>query len=253
MYKLGLTSVTFRELSIEKVAQIAEQNTMDYIEWGSDVHVPCDDEKSISRAKEATQNNSFFAFSYGTYYRLGENDFEKFEKICSAASSMGMKYVRIWQGSVSSQQTDKSLFENMVEETKKLSDIAEKYSLVVAFEFHNKTNNDNAESCIAFLKAVDRENVKTYWQPLGNRKKDTEYLKAVLPYVVSVHVFHWNKWGKRYSLKRGQRIWRKWIDIIAKDKGDMNFTMEFVKNDSPKQFEKDAKILKKILDSVYKK
>ena len=41
--KTGLTSVSFRKLSVDEVIALAKKAGVDGIEWGSDVHVPPND------------------------------------------------------------------------------------------------------------------------------------------------------------------------------------------------------------------
>ena len=43
MLKKGLCSVSFRNLSVEEIVSLCQKNNVDFIEWGSDVHVPCFD------------------------------------------------------------------------------------------------------------------------------------------------------------------------------------------------------------------
>lgn len=40
MYNIGFTTVTFRKKSRREICQIASENDIKYIEWGSDVHLP---------------------------------------------------------------------------------------------------------------------------------------------------------------------------------------------------------------------
>lgn len=246
MDKIGFTTVTFRNLSALEVAQIARDNAVEAIEWGADVHLPYHGLEAVENVKQIQQEFHLQALSYGTYYRLGCKDYEAFTAICQVASELGMKIIRIWQGDLPSKKTDYNLKKQMVEETKRLSEIAAQYHLVIGFEFHNNTNNDNGVSAAAFLQAVNCDNVKTYWQPFGNKKKDTENLRAVLPYLVAVHVFYWSKHGKRYPLKKGIRCWKMWIEMIEQAGKDTPYIMEFVKDDSPAQFSEDLKELRGI-------
>lgn len=252
MYKIGFTTVTFRDLSPAEVCKIADENDIRNIEWGGDIHLPPLEKEKAAETAALNKKYSLCALSYGSYYRLGAKDFELWREICEAASQIGAKVIRIWMGEKSSCDVNEDLFREMVEETKKLAEAAAEKNLTVAFEFHHGTYNDSGATSLRFLKAVDMDNVKTYWQPFST-KEDTENLKAVLPYLAGVHVFHWNKYGKRYALKRGKRKWKKFISLIAESCGDMNYIMEFVKKDSVNQFKKDLAALRGILEEVYYK
>ena len=243
---VGFTTVTFRKKSVDEIINIAKNNKVDYIEWGSDVHLPYEDNDAIiKKILDSKVKN----LSYGTYYRVGEKDYDKFEKICNTASKINCKIIRIWLGKMSSIKCSNYIVKDYVLEVQKLCDIAKKYNLIVASEFHNNTLNDNGDTALQFIKNVDRDNYKTYWQPLGDKKNDFDNLKKVLPYLVVVHVFNWSKNCVRFSLKLGKKKWKNYIDYIQKNKcNELFYVMEFVKKDSERQFCRDLSCLKGILD-----
>ena len=244
MYKIGFTSVTFRKKSREEVCKIAKENSICNIEWGADVHLPPRDESALEEVLRLQNEYGINAVSYGSYYRLGMQDISLWRQIVETANAVGAKIIRIWQGSVSSEKVSDSALESMINEARILADIACEYDITIAFEFHKNTNNDCAKSAIHFLKMVNKDNVKTYWQPFAV-KEDIENLKAVLPYLIAVHVFSWNKNERRFSLKRKEKIWLEYIHVIKNAKVSPIFIMEFVKKDSEKQFAKDAAVLKR--------
>ena len=60
-------------------------------------------------------------------------------------------------------------------------------------------------------------------------------------------MFHWNLKGKRYSLKKGRSVWNEYAKHLSGAAGEEHCAiMEFVKNDSVRQFAKDAKVFKEI-------
>lgn len=246
MQNIGFTTVTFRKKNRREICEIACKNHIKYIEWGGDVHLPPDDEAALQEVISLQKEFGLTAISYGSYYRLGAEDYFLWEQIVNTADKIGAKIIRIWQGDCSSQKVSKEKMQAMVNETKKLADIADKKGLTVAFEFHKNTNNDNGKSAVAFLQAVNKHNVKTYWQPFST-SEDTENLKAVLPYLICVHIFEWNENGHRYSLKHGVAKWRVFLKIIENSDAEPYFVMEFVKHDSKRQFAKDVKTLRQML------
>lgn len=245
--QVGFTTVTFRQKSIEEVFEIAKKNGIKLIEWGGDKHLPIDDEVALSKIKQLSIQNNIQCFSYGSYYRVGERDFEKFEKICIIAKEIGAKIIRIWLGGKSSFFTSKMQFEGMAEETKKLCTIAKKYDLIIAGEFHQKTFNDCGKSSLKMLKKVDMPNFKTYWQPLGHEKKDYANLKQILDYVSVVHIFNWKNFDERYEFAYNSERWAKFFELI-KGNSDIVGIMEFVKDDSEKQFAIDFKTINKMIE-----
>ena len=246
MKNIGFTTVTFRKKSRREICKIAKKNHIEYIEWGGDIHLPPDDEDALQEVISLQKEFGLTAISYGSYYRLGAEDYSLWEQIVNTADKIGAKIIRIWQGDCSSQKAGKEKLQAMVNETRILADIADKKGLIVAFEFHQNTNNDNGKSAVAFLQAVNMVNVKTYWQPFST-DADTENLQAVLPYLVCVHIFEWNENGHRYSLKHGVDKWRGFLKIIENSNAEPYLIMEFVKHDSRYQFAKDVKTLRQML------
>lgn len=229
-----------------EICETAAENNIKYLEWGGDVHLPPDDLSAREEVVALQKEFGLECVSYGSYYRLGTEDYELWRKTVDTARAVGAKTIRIWAGDKPSSKTGGELSE-MIKETQRLSDTAG--DLNVAFEFHKNTYNDCGKCCEEFLSAVSRENVKTYWQPMSI-KEDKENLKSTLQKLVTVHVFHWNKIGKRYSLKKGRKVWTEFFGMIPPD--NVNFIMEFVKHDSKRQFARDVKTLRSILDEVYR-
>lgn len=237
----------FRKKSRREICEIAQKNGIKYIEWGGDVHLPPNDPVALKEIIALQKEYGLTAVSYGSYYRLGAGDYALWEQIVDTACAIGSKIIRIWQGDEPSANVTEKSFLSMVNETKKLAGIAGKKGLTVAFEFHNGTNNDNGSSAVKFLNAVEKSNVKTYWQPFSTQE-DIGNLKAVLPYLVCIHVFEWNEKGKRYSLKHGIDKWTEFIKIIKDEQLTPYLIMEFVKRDSKRQFAKDVKTLRQITE-----
>lgn len=246
MENIGFTTVTFRNLSREEVCKIADDNNVRIIEWGGDIHLPPGDKKAEAEVISLSKRYKLTPLSYGSYFRVGEDDFEYWKTIVKTAENIGAGIIRAWLGSKSSADVSEKEFNILVEETRRIADIANEKGIVIAFEFHKGTYNDSAKSSAKFFEAVNRENVKTYWQPMSN-SADEENLKAVLPYLITVHVFQWNKHGKRYSLKYGKKQWQRFISIINNANVSVNYILEFVKNDSPRRFSNDVKTIKVFL------
>lgn len=246
MKNIGFTTVTFRKKSRREICKIAKKNHIEYIEWGGDIHLPPDDENALQEVVSLQKEFGLTAISYGSYYRLGAENYTLWEQIVNIADKIGAKIIRIWQGDCSSQKISEEKIQAMINETKILADIADEKGLTVAFEFHQNTNNDNGKSAVDFLQAVNMPNVKTYWQPFSTND-DTKNLKAVLPYLVCVHVFEWNEKGYRYSLKHGVAKWTAFLKTLENNKANPYLIMEFVKRDSRYQFSKDVKTLRQML------
>ncbi len=243
MNKIGFTTVTFRQKTRREIAELAKENDIRYIEWGGDIHLPPQDKAALAEVIALQKEFGLTALSYGSYYRLGQEDYPLFTDIVSTAKAIGANIIRIWQGSVGSGLTDLKTLAAMVKEMQQLCDIAAKENIEVACEFHHNTNNDNGKSALDFIRAVDRKNVKTYWQPFST-EEDLPNLEAVLPYLAVIHVFEWNTAYDRYPLADGVDKWNGIFSAVDKAGVTPHYIMEFVKDDCDKQFADDVKVLK---------
>lgn len=246
MFLKGLTSVTFRKLSCEEIISIAAENSLDGIEWGGDIHVVPGNLKRAEEIGRLTGEAGLKVFSYGSYFNLVE-DAEDFKKVCETAACLGAPMIRVWAGNKGSTETTEDEKKKLAENFSSVCEIAAKDGIKVSTEFHKKTLTDTAQSCLQLLKMTGAENCGTYWQPVRNAQDEIENLHLVLPYITNVHVFHWNLKGKRYSLKKGKSVWNEYAKLLSEVTGEDHCAiMEFVKNDSVRQFAKDAKIFKEI-------
>jgi len=244
--ELGMTSVTFREKSIEQVVFLAKKAGLSLMEWGADRHVLPLDFDAVRTARAEMEKNGISCSSYGSYYRMVEKDEDTFRAVCKTSQALGAGIVRAWLGRTGSEKISREGYSDLLEETKKLSGIAAEYGQTLAFEFHGKTLNDNGESSVAFLSACADENVRTYWQPLSYADNEKN-LSLVLPYLCAVHVFTWDDAYRRYPLSDGAEAWKKYLSILKNADVSTKLIMEFVKDDSAEQFLSDAAFLHGLL------
>jgi len=66
----GLVSVTFRQLTVEEIGELATECGLQAVEWGGDVHVPPGDFAAARRALDT----GLKVAAYGSYYRAGVSD-----------------------------------------------------------------------------------------------------------------------------------------------------------------------------------
>lgn len=241
----GMTSVTFREKTVSEVIAIAKKAGLSCIEWGADRHILPDDRETAREAVHSMAACGITCPSYGTYYRVGDADDALFSRLCETATILGASTVRTWLGRKGSRDVTPDEREGYLLEVRRMAKIAEEYGLCVAFEFHGKTLNDNGASSVAFLRDCGMTNVKTYWQPLafGN---SIENLRAVLPYLASVHVFHWDREYNRYPLSDGMTEWRQYAALLREARCDVPCLLEFTAGDDDGQFLSDAHTLKEL-------
>ena len=213
MKKFGLVSVSFRKNPVEEIITLARQARLDFIEWGSDIHVPETDLKNAKRVGELTKKAGLSVSSYGTYYKLGQN--QDFAQYMAAAKELGTVNLRVWAGN--KRPSDVTAEERCAwtKEAKEISIMAKKEGLKVLFEYHPNTLTETAESALKLIADVDEENCRLYWQPWYRLSADENVseLKKVLEYVEMVHMFYWENHATRKPLKEGKtEITDIWIN-----------------------------------------
>jgi sugar phosphate isomerase/epimerase len=245
----GLVSVTFRQLRAEQIIRLAARAGLDGIEWGEDVHVPPGDIENAARIGKMTRKAGLEALSYGSYYRLGEQDDirEAFTPVLETAKALGTPHIRRWAGKKPPGQADDDYFLRAATDWNSVCEMAG--DIVVSTEYHRGTLTETAGSTIRLLKLTEgRANRATYWQPNPDisPEENLAELKALEPFVSSLHVFHWRGDGERRPLAEGEAEWLRYLKA-ASGKG---YFLEFVTDDSPDAFIADAKTLKRWLKRI---
>ena len=181
--------------------------------------------------------------TYGSYYRCNGKD-EDIDAVVRTAEAIDAKNLRVWAGTHGSMDTSDAERFSVTENLKKVCRAASSRGLTVSPEFHGGTLTDHYESAIRLAEDVGEDNLRLYWQP--NQFRDDEYnlaaLRAVLPLLSNVHVFTWAG-HEKFPLADGERMWRRYIDIIAADGKDHGMLLEFVCDDTEEQLYRDAEML----------
>lgn len=95
MYRLGLVSISFRNIDVEAIIKYAKDAGLSCIEWGSDVHAPNDDVKKLDKIVELQNRYGIKCCSYGTYFRLGKNDITQLQSYIDAAKALETDILRL--------------------------------------------------------------------------------------------------------------------------------------------------------------
>src|SRR5699024_4737337 len=253
MFKIGLCSVTFRQLSVEAIIELGQQAGLDGIEWGGDKHVQPGDLQRAKEVAELTKQAHMAVTSYGSYYRVDHPDANdvSFETILETAAALNAPYIRVRAGSLGSDEANTSDRNKVIDDARKIGDLAQKENISVHFEYHGGTLTDTKESAKRLMEAVDHSNVFIYWQPAVDESVDNrlQSIVDITPWLSYVHVFYWAV-RERMPFSDGQDEWRKYLKQLATQEQTRYLLMEFVKNDDPEQFLSDIETLKHLLQHI---
>ncbi|SDF57947.1 Sugar phosphate isomerase/epimerase [Lentzea fradiae] len=233
----GLVSVTFRQLTVSEIGELALDCGLQAVEWGADVHVPPGD---FTAARKALDTGLKVA-AYGSYYRAGTSDRAELAPVLETAAELDAPLVRVWAGtSGSAECADR---EAVVDALRHAAEHAEAMGTKIALEYHPDTLTDTLESTVRLLEEVD--GVVSYWQPLGGQDVFSAVHQVRTLEPVTAHVFSWGPGGfhDRLPLSERRDLWRPVLGELAKDGVDRNVLLEFVRDDSPEQFREDARTL----------
>ena len=245
---LGLTSVTFRDKSPQAIIDLALANGLTEIEWGADVHVPAGDEAIAKAVKTLCEEKEIKTPSYGSYFK--GTSIEDFHPVLKSAVILEAKLIRIWAGRIPPETITQLEFENLVSVLQDACDLAFDQGIALALEYHRKSMTQTKEGALRLIKAVNRTNLKCYWQPNPEVafEEQLKEIQAIGPYITTFHVFNWSADNTRFLLDEndGLRKWRAYAAQARLVGANPNFLIEFVKEDTVESFEADALTLKTI-------
>lgn len=245
MYQTGLVSVSFRSLSPREVIEAAANANLKWIEWGSDVHAPCND---ISRLEEIAALQKEFGIacsSYGTYFRIGVNPVEELHDYIRAAKILGTNILRLWCGPKGSADFAPEELEPFYALCRQLASIAENAGVILCMECHGGTLTDAAAPAYALMQAVDSPAFRMYYQPSQYRsfEDNIAYAKLLSPYTYHLHVFNWEG-DLRFPLKDAIGQWQEYLSCFS---GDRALLLEFMPDNRVESLPDEANALFEII------
>jgi sugar phosphate isomerase/epimerase len=246
----GLVSITFRQLSPTEIIDLVVQAQLTGIEWGGDVHVPHGDVATAQMVGQQTRAAGLQVAAYGSYYRVSHDESGPFSAVLNAAVALGAPTIRVWAGRQGSDSADETYWQAVIEDSRRIADLAAGTDVTIAYEFHAKTLTDTNEAARTLLERVAHPNVRTYWQPPRHSTigDNLAGLAAVAPWLDNVHVFQWQRAsGVREPLAAGQQDWQQYLAQIAAFDSDRFALLEFVQDDAPAAFLQDAATLRQWL------
>lgn len=254
MIRTGLLSITFRKLGVDAIVAVATDMKLDSIEWGGDVHVPHGEVDTAMRVRRACAEAGLAISAYGSYYRAGTSESQglAFASVLDSAVALGADTIRVWPGTKGPADVTAAELRIVANDIRRIAKIAGERGVRVALEFHANTLTDDADSCVALLRAVEATNLVTFWQPPNGMATDAacDGLLKVLPWLANLHVFHW--WpdsATRLPLAEGTARWETFLKIVRDEAPEREryASLEFVRGDSIDQARDDAMTLRRWL------
>ena len=243
--KLGLVSISFRNLTPEVIIKRVKEAGLEGIEWGGDVHSPHGDTDTAISVRAKTEAEGLSVIEYGSYYVIGKSEPALFEAAIASAKALGTSIIRVWPGmNTPSDTISDAQYMDMVTDAKRICDLA--HDMTVALECHPGSLTDEYHTALQFISDVNKPNLKMLWQP--NQYRPTEYnldaIKALLPHLVSVHVFSWSRKTKLPLLSMRSH-WKRYVELL-KEK-DLNYLLEFMYDNDIETLFGEARALRSIL------
>ena len=244
-HSAGLVSISFRKYTVAEILNNMQKCALSYVEWGSDVHAPCDDEKKLCEIAHMQNELGISCCSYGTYFRLGITDVDELERYIYAAKILGTDILRLWCGDRNSESYSEPEREKLFENSRRAAEIAKKYDATLCMECHNNTYTETFEGALELVNSVNCKNFGMYWQP--NQRLSFEdnlrYASGISEYVRNVHVFNW-KQGEKYPLAGAVDTWRKYLGCFDKPK---KLLLEFMPDDRIESLLEESRALFEII------
>ena len=240
----GICSVTLRQSGIGAVVEAVAEAGLAGIEWGTDVHIR--DEASADEAREATAASGLEVLSLGSYYRVGS--FGDFAALADISVRLGAPRIRVWAGDLGSADAGPDAWNSVLQDARRMAAVAGERGVEIAFEYHGGTLTDTPDTTLQLLEQVDRDNVRTYWQPAVGLSDQAALasLHRVLPYVSGVHCFSWWPEQERLPLNGRKQLWQSVADILREAGRPVDMMLEFVAEDLPANVSRDAEFLNHI-------
>lgn len=248
----GLVSVTFREKKPEEIIALCVQNSLCGVEWGENSHIMPGDPEGAAALRKKTLDAGLKVVAYGSYYRLCTG--MDFKPTLVSAKALGAPVIRVWAGNIPSEEADEDYRSNAAGEAALIAGQAEKEGIKIAFEWHKNTLTDTNESAVDLLKHANHPNLYCLWQPTAalNMEQRCEGIRLLGDRLLNLHTYYWPD-GKREEFAPGKGEWKQYLSYVPKDR-DRYALLEFVKDNTVEQLEKDAKALIELLteEGVYR-
>lgn len=236
--KRGLVSITFRNLNCNEIVALCAENSLKYVEWGGDIHIPAGNTGRAEEVRKLCADAGLVPVGYGSYYNAAA-DIDGFYPALDTAAALGAEYIRIWAGKKC--EFDETVANNIA----RCVDAAASRGIAVTLECHRWTMTEDPDIAAELAR---RTGCRLHFQPNPDIpfERNVYALRASLPYLCACHVFAWEKGiagvkGSDVRLPLSAKLddWRQYYDIAP----DAYYLMEFVKDNTAAQLAEDAETL----------
>ena len=244
-YNLGLVSVSFRKHSPKEILEEMKKSGLSYVEWGSDVHAPCDDLEKLNEIAKLQKEYDIECSSYGTYFRLGETPIEELDNYIKAAKILGTDILRLWCETKSGKDMTETEKNELLQLCRNAARIAEDNRVTLCMECHKKTFTEIPDDALWLMREVDSQHFRMYWQPFQWKtpEENRENAKKIAPYAEYIHVFNW-KGDKKLPLADAVGEWREYLSRFS---APLTLLLEFMPNGTLEELKNEAAALKNIV------
>jgi 3-dehydroshikimate dehydratase len=190
--KVGLCTIAFSELPLEKVLDIAAECEFDGVEiWGKAPHIPDEyDAEYVKAIPGMARDRGLEVISFGSYVNPLMEDYEKHWDVAFRITrDLETKIMRVWSGGGASKDITPENKAAIISGLREMSEKAERQGVILATEMHGNNFTDTVGTILELLRAVDHPNLKTYYQPRFAPDADDPYeaARVIGEYVVNVH------------------------------------------------------------------
>ncbi len=268
MIRVGISSVCYRNAKAENIIALAREAGLGGIEWSADTHAPHGDATKAETLMMATLRAGLTVSAYGSFYRLGMNgdDGLSFDAVLQSARRLQAPVIRIWAPTDPARRIslrkkiprhgsshvdggpEPAGTEKLVDQARKLADIAGKFGITLCLEPHDTSLIPDYASLESLVGGVAHPFFRACWTPLN--VQDPAVVRAsvesLAPLVSLAHFRAWHQVGETDTAHQISPSWAMLDTMVEQERGsnlDRWALIEYVEDDTPQALKKNARFL----------
>lgn len=160
---LGLTSVTFLELTVDMILRLAHDNKLKVIEW-SERHIRHGQLEEAQKLQKLSKEVGLTIAAYSPNFNVSADSDAEFIKILETAKALGTDTLSLVVYTEKDEDPEDALL-HLVSRVRYLAGLAEKQGINLCFSYRRGTILEDYIRTTQFMELVDRKNVSVSWQP----------------------------------------------------------------------------------------